>query len=412
MSQWQGYIIAAIIGLLIGTERERHVPKQKVMGVRTFLFIALLGALAGDLEISWLSALIAAFTLGLIVIGYMSQTNADGAEADRGLTTEFAGGIVFCLSYAAHKSPALAATIGPIVALLLFSKKTLHRFIQTIRQSELQAALLLLLGAAVVVNIAPDEIVDPWGIFNPRKFGMLVMILATLEFFSYVITKIFGQKKGALFVGLFGGLVSSTAVLLSAAKSAKTNPASWRTQVSLALTAKLAAFVEVLFIVALVAPSLLLTIWWSVGAGLLLGLVELYFVYRKSDVPHSGLSLTSPLDWKGVIRLAVLLASILFGISVAKQWLGESASLIVSFLTGLFELHGVSLANATLFSQGQLSAKSACTSILFAAMASMVAKIVLAWLIAKGPFARGITVAFLPIIATLGVMVWLFLSVN
>ncbi len=115
------------------------------------------------------------------------------------------------------------------MALILFSKTWLHRFTNAIKPSELQAALLLLLAGVSIISLVPDSPIDRWAIFNPRKFGYIVLILATLEFSSYVLTKMIGQKTGTLVVGFLGGLVSSTAVLVSTARRAKIEPKSWRT---------------------------------------------------------------------------------------------------------------------------------------------------------------------------------------
>ena len=228
MNQWQPYLIAGAIGLLVGIEREKNQNDQKELGVRTFLLISLIGAIAGGLQNLWVAGSIAAFVFGLILISYFSQVRSREISIDRGMTTEFAAGLVFCLGYSAHSSPIVSALIGPVVALILFSKTSLHRFTNAIKPSELQAALLLLLAGVSIINLVPDAAIDPWGIFNPRTFGYLVLTLATLEFSSYVLTKMIGQKAGTLVVGFFGGLVSSTAVLISSAQRAKLEPKSWR----------------------------------------------------------------------------------------------------------------------------------------------------------------------------------------
>lgn len=404
---WQPYLIAVFIGLLVGIERERVHPSQKAMGVRTFLLISLLGAIAGGVEATWLAAALTVFALSLILIAYFSQTISSDPHADRGLTTEFAAGIVFCLGYAAHASPTLSALMGPVVALILFSKRSLHRFTHAIKSSELEAALLLLLGGVAVTNLAPDAVIDHWGIFNPRKFGYLVLTLATLEFSSYVMVKMVGQKKGSLLVGFLGGLVSSTAVLLSSARRAKESPAAWRTLLGSTLAAKFAAIVELLLIVGVIAPPLLVVSAAPVGAGLVACVGALVLVVRKDgQAGGAGLTLKSPLDWRGVLRLSILLAAILASISLAKLWLGDEATLALSFLTGLFELHGISLANATMYQQGHLGLGSAGLNITLALAASLVAKIVIAWIIVGGRFARWLTAVFCFMVLAIGAAAW------
>jgi len=412
LNQWQPYLIAIVIGLLVGIEREKSNSthsSQHAMGVRTFLLISLLGVMAGGFESLWLSATLTAFALALILVSYFNQTHAQGVNVDRGLTTEFAAGIVFCLSYTAHQSPALSAIIGPVVAMILFSKSSLHRFTHAIKPLELKSALLLLLGGVVVVNLAPDHAIDPWKIFNPRKFGFLVITLGTLEFSSYVLSKLLGRKKGSLVVGFLGGLVSSTAVLLSSARQSAKQPKTWRIHLGAALAAKLAAFIELFLIVALISPSLLKNLVWPLSAALAFGLISLVVVTWKKEAASANINLKSPLDWKGVFRLSFILGGILAAISIAKYWLGDSGTFAISFLTGLFELHGVSLANSTMQKQGFLTAEVASLSILLAVIASLLSKIGISWVISRGIFSRALTGIFLSMIAIIVLVGWLTL---
>jgi uncharacterized membrane protein YhiD involved in acid resistance len=50
LTQWKPYIIALAVGLLVGIERENSKADQKALGVRTFLLLSLLGAIASDLQ--------------------------------------------------------------------------------------------------------------------------------------------------------------------------------------------------------------------------------------------------------------------------------------------------------------------------------------------------------------------------
>jgi uncharacterized membrane protein (DUF4010 family) len=407
LSQWQPYLIAIVIGLLVGTEREKSHPHQKTMGVRTFLLMSLLGAIAGGLAEIWLGLLLSIFALALIVVSYFTQTRSRSPQTDPGLTTEFAAGIIYCLGYMAHQSPAFSALMGPIVAVVLYSKDSLHRFIQALQPNELRSALLLLLGSVVVINLVPDKTIDPFGIFNPQKFGYIILILASIEFSGYALLKILGGKKSLLTVGFLGGLVSSTAVLMSSARQAKINPKSWRTFLSSAMAAQLAALIELLFIVGLISKPLLIPIIYRLGPSLIFGTLFFIFIARKAGDQDRIPFLKSPLDWRGVLRLSIFFASILAMISIAKLWLGDQGTLAISLLTGLFELHGMSLATATLFSQDKLNFDVALLSIGTATVASLFAKMAIAWFIERGIFAKALSAALLPMMALICLLLWI-----
>lgn len=407
MDSWQPYLIAIVIGLLVGIEREKAHPIQKTMGVRTFLMISLLGAVAGGLENLWLSLLITAFALSLIIVSYLTQVSVQNRTVDRGLTTEFAAGIIFSLGFLAHQSPSLSAILGPLVAMILFSKKSLHRFTHAIKPSELEAALLILLAGVVVIDFIPNRIVDPWGVFNPRKFGFLVLTLAVVEFLSYLLAKMVGLKKGFLISGFLGGFVSSTAVVLSSARLAKKDSQNWRAPLIATVAANVAALIELLLIIGLVSATLFFKIVFPIGIIIFLSCGILFVLTRKTTEQKSDLNLRSPLDWRGVLRLSIMLGVILAVISLAELWLGDQATLTLSFLTGLFELHGVSLATATMSSNGHLNIDAAIKNIHLAVIASMTAKILISWSIDRGLFARALTAVFLLLIIILCVVLFL-----
>jgi len=399
----QPYLISLVVGFLVGLERERDKHPIKAMGLRTFTSISLLGAIAGGLQQPWIAAIVAFFALSLILISYAHQVRLSQKKADLGLTTEFAAAFVFCLGYVSHTSPVLTALLGPVLTLMLFSKTWLHRFTKGLTHREIEAALILFLAAVVVLNLVPDATLDPLGIFNPRKFGYLVLTLGVLEFGSYVLIKTIGERKGTLIAGFLGGLVSSTAVVLSSARRSLQHPEASMSLLKFCIIAKIAALLQLLLIVGMISLELVQILLPVVGAALLVGTLSLFVLsLRRSQGSAKALTemaLRSPLDLKGVLRLSLLLALILAGISLTKRAFGEEVTFIVTFLTALFELHGVSLATATLFKQGAMSQQMALISLLISIVASLLAKVGISWLVARGLFRKILTLAFLAMAA-------------
>ncbi|MBC7467248.1 MAG: MgtC/SapB family protein [Bdellovibrio sp.] len=401
MNDWEPYLIATAVGLLVGIERENSKGDENALGVRTFFLISLLGAVAGALENSWMSTAITVFALGLISLSYAMQIFEKAELRNIGFTTEVAAGLVFAAGYLAHQSPVLAAALGPIVAAILFSKKSLHRFIHLINSSEIKAAITLLLIAVVVIDLAPDTVLDRWGLFNPRNFGYIILTLASLEFSSYVILKLVGEKNGSLLIGFLGGFVSSTAVVLSSGRQATKNPDSWRTFAVATIAAELASLVELLIIIFLISRPLLMRVGPTIAIVILIGACALLILRRKDQIQNSELILKSPLDWKGVLRLSILFALVLVLITVTENWLGHEATYSLSFLTGLFELHGITFANATLFSKNQLTLQMTNTCLSLAVAASLIAKIAISYSLNRGRFSLVLTAVFLAMIAVI-----------
>ncbi|NJL26229.1 MAG: DUF4010 domain-containing protein [Calothrix sp. SM1_5_4] len=76
-------------------------------------------------------------------------------------------------------------------------------------------------------------------------------------------------------------------------------------------------------------------------------------------------------------------------------------------MTGLFELHGISVAMTTMFTREQLPFTTAFFAILLATMASLIAKIFMLWIAHRGAFSRFMTMAFLLMMIALGLGAWL-----
>lgn len=386
------YLIAGLIGFFVGLEREKAHAGDKALGIRTFLLLSLLGATAGALESPLVQGAIAAFSLSLVGISYYNSR-------DRGLTTEIAAALVFVLGFSAHKEPMVSAVLGPLVALVLISKSPLHAWTKDLKIAEVQAAILLLLLAITVWNLLPDRTVDPWELFNPKKFGYIVLILGGLEFTSYVLVKIWGPRFGHLATGFLGGFVSSTAVTLSLARSSKkrSSPA----DVGVALAALTASLLELVLLVAFISWSLMVDLLPSFVTAIVIGSL-LVWKWRKKDHSHQ-VELRSPLDLKGVIRLSVFFMAVLMVVALAKEHLGSAGILTASLITGTMELHGLTMATATMHKYGRINTDLAHTSLIGAAIASFITKAAIARFVGSsafaGRYALGVTLIGLGMVA-------------
>jgi len=387
--EWQPYLISAAIGLLVGIERERAHPVSGTIGVRTFVLISLLGALAGAIPGTPISLAISLFTLLLVGLSYLASIR--GPDSDRGLTTEFAAALVFILSYLSHTAPMITGVLGPITAAVLFSKSTLHKFTRNIKTSEFQAALLLLLLATVVVNWIEDRPLDPWGVFNPKKFGMLIVVLGSLEFAGYFLTKIFGGKKSAVLLGFLGGMVSSTAVTLSCARASRHDPKGASPFLLSATSAVLASLLQVLVIVGLVSSTVLVAIGLPLAAVIGVNVALLAALARQPYGMGPEINLRSPLEWRGIVRLSFFFALILGVVALVNRAMGDRGSAVLAFIAGMFELHGITLADTTMYATGVMPLEHARRDILLAVTASLAAKVLLCWIFARNNFTYTMT---------------------
>jgi Domain of unknown function (DUF4010)/MgtC family len=195
--------LALAIGLFIGIERER---RRKEAGLRTFAFVAALGAVGGLLGESY--SLLALGLVGILVIFLNIETirTNEGAE----ITTSAALLVTAFIGLLAGQGHTFTPTaLGVATAALLAWKEPLAGFSRALTESELRSAILLAILAFVAYPILPTGSVDPWGLIEPRPVWITVLLIAALGFTNYVLLKLYGAR-GIELTGFLGGLVNST----------------------------------------------------------------------------------------------------------------------------------------------------------------------------------------------------------
>lgn len=383
----QPYLISFALGLLIGIERERaHPAGIQAMGVRTFILFALLGTFAAELRGDFFSITISLFVFGAILFSYF-RTSAKTTQKV-GITTELSGAVVYCLGYLAARESLLAMVIAVAVLLILFSRKSLHAFArESLQPKEIRATITILVIALIVLSFLPNRTVDPWDIFNPRRFGVIVLLLSAMQFAGYVALRLFNRQLGMVLLGFFGGLASSTAVFATLPRYSRRHPTMTWPLVVAAIFAQIGTLVELIAVLLFIAPNLVISVIWPVFGIVAVGLVlSLLVIEDKQNVDVIEMP-KNPLDIRAVLRLSIFIGGMIFLVSLAKRFLPEISVPFINFIGGLFELHSVSIANATLFKGGKIALHDAAINQYLAILASFITKFVLLATLARNRFA-------------------------
>ncbi len=402
------FAISLMIGLLIGIERERSHPKgSQAMGVRTFVLLALLGSLAAWVHEAGLTITISVFALAAILAGYFRSTAKQ--QTDFGLTTEFSGAVVYVLGYISLRAPLLAAILGGAVLLVLLARKGLHTFSRSlIKTQEIQAAVTILIIALGILPFLPNYTIDPWQLFNPRRYCMLVLVLAAIQFGGYISIRIFGQKLGMMLMGYLGGLVSSTAIYATLPRLVHERPTLLYNAVSAAILATTGTLTEFLLIIAFVSPQLTATLLLPVLTTIIVGILLALIIIRNNGASSIEPQHTNPLDLKSVLRISCYIAGMLILIGVANNYIGAKGVQLLSFLGGSFELHSTALATSVLFAEGKILLNATIFALLLAVTGSFLAKMILLWSLARDRFAAITTGCLLIMYAAGAAVYWLF----
>lgn len=405
---FQAFAISLGVGLLIGVERERsHPVGMQAIGVRSFILFAVLGTLTAYMNQLALTLTLSVFVFGAILLGYVRSTRQRRKFPDIGITTEISAGVVYCLGYIAFKAPFLSAVLGGVVLLILLERKLLHTFSRRkLKTREIEAAIILLLFALGVLPLLPNHAIDPWQIFNPRLYGILVIMIAAIQFGGYVAIRIFGESLGTVLMGFFGGLISSTAIFATLPHIVRRQPELTSCASAAAILSTVAMLIEFSVIIFVVSPTLLLQIIAPIFTMMVVGsVIALALLKRKTEqlMIHYPMN---PLDFMGVLRLSFVIGGMIFLVALAKHYLGVAALQIIAFLGGLFTLHSVSLAIATLYQDGKLFAVDAKFALALAVLATFVTKYTLLLSLSRDRFAAITSIALTGMLAA-GTIVYL-----
>ncbi len=187
--QIQPFLVALAIGLLLGFERERSHHRELSAGSRSFALLALAGAVAASFD-TW------AVVVGLVVFGaLLAFAYFRTSDEDPGTTTEIAALVAYLLGALAYSRPALSVALAVIVVGLLISKTRIHRFARKIvSEVEMEDAIKFFVVAFVVLPLLPDQPIGPYGVLNPAKIWLLVVLLTGIGWVGYIGVRALGPR--------------------------------------------------------------------------------------------------------------------------------------------------------------------------------------------------------------------------
>lgn len=400
LEEFHPFALALIIGLVVGTEREyHHKETAAALGVRTFAFIALAGSVAAFMDIPAVTFLMTATVFALVILSYVLSLRGKKGQRDFGLTTEFAAVVVYLTGYLAVKHTSIGIALGIATLAILVSREWLHGFIRKrLKTNELNAAAALIIAVFGVAPFLPDRTIDPWNLFNPRRLVTLISLIGLIHFAGYAAMRLFGARAGLALSGFLAGFISSTAVFLGLRQRLKTNPEQSQAVMASGLFAVVATLSELSLLVYLASPVLFqataVTFLAMIGAAALLAFFLLGPGRTKTRLNTEG----KPLDFKAVVKLGALLSGLIAAVELAHRFFSATGLWIISFLSGLFELHGASLAVAVDHAKGNLTTSLARQAILVTLLASFISKIGILAGPARDAFALKICLALAAII--------------
>ncbi|MFK8013448.1 MAG: MgtC/SapB family protein, partial [Marinicellaceae bacterium] len=274
--------------------------------------------------------------------------------------------------------------LGIILFGILSVKSGLHKFVRTgITKKEMSASLTFLLSAFVILPLLPDDFIDPWGLIQPTRIWLLFVLIAGVQFFSYIALRFVGSQWGMLLTGLLGGFVSATATTLSLALKVKQQPKSVNLIAGGIILAEVSSLIIQMIVITIIIADIPIKLLFLLAIPAITGIIIALFLtfispsHSIDDEEKVAVNVNNPISLKSTLTFALLISFGLIIIALAARYVGTSGVYITSALGGFASQRVVTFSVSELVNSGEMLTVIAATSILLAMTTNMLAKLVI-----------------------------------
>ena len=416
----QKFLIALLLGALVGMEREKHrrnTQPGSFGGLRTFILVAQAGAVSAWLSLHLQSPWL--FIMVVVIVGVVASV-AFVMENRRlneygGLTSEISA-ITVCLLGGAvmYGYTELAVMLGILTSAILTFKQPLHGLVDKVGNDDLYAIMKLLIASFIVLPLLPNEPVDPWQALNLYRLWLLVVLISAMSLLGYVAVRWLGEAHGTVVTGITGGLASSTATTLSFARNSKTNAGDMaaNTQATGILLAWLVMFIRVLITITIVFKPLLplLLIPFGAMAATTAALAGFYYWRGNSHVDRpeqSEVTVKNPFSLIAAMKFGLLFATMLLLVKFAQIYTPSETLYLLAALAGLTDVDAITLSLADYARTATAGLTLAAGAITVAALSNTLVKCGMVMLLGSRPLAKKLILATILILISGGISIGL-----
>jgi len=262
--------------------------------------------------------------------------------------------------------------------LLLALKGWLHDLAKRIEPSDVEATLKFAIITLIVLPLVPNTNFGPTGleVINPYKTWLMVVLIAGLNFFGYILVKVVGREHGLGITGLLGGLVSSTAVTLSFSQRSRVEPGLAPVLALAILLAWTVMFFRVVVEVGIVNLSLAKDLALGMVIMGVVSLVICLLLWRRGRSTEKAEleSGHNPFELGDAIKFGALFAVVIFVAKVAQVYFGNTGLYLAGALAGLTDVDAIALSMAHLAQQDPASSGPAARTIVIAVISNTMVK--------------------------------------
>jgi uncharacterized membrane protein (DUF4010 family) len=342
-----GLLIAALGGTAVGLERQwsghAEGPDARFAGIRTFTMLGATGGFSGWLWAAGVNVPAAILLAGAVAI--IAAAYVAGSRRDIDGTTEVAALVVLAAGVlAGMRSIRLASAIIALVTLLLVEKSRLHALVERIDDVGLRSGVRFAVMALVVLPLLPEGPYGPFGGIRPRELWALVLFFSGLSFAAYVARRGVGPRHGYLVTGLLGGVISSTNVTFTFARTSRGERATARALAYGAVAANSMLYPRVLLATAILNPSVVVPLARYLVLPAIVGALITFIGVRREPAKGSpDITARNPLQLGSALQMTALFQAVLMVVHVAGETWGQSGVLASAAVLGLTDVDALTM---------------------------------------------------------------------
>lgn len=380
----QQVLLAIGLGAIVGIEREHDKVQCKIkekvpmFGVRTAILFSLLG---------FLFAFISVYTdqpMFLLFGGVVGLTVATAVYVMKSYILKYTGATTYVamilvlfngmlVGLGGINNYILAGAIAIVMTLFLASKEHFMKWAKKMTDEDILSSLKFMIIAFVILPFLPNRYIDPWSIFNPFNFWLIVVIVSAISFFSYLSLKFF-STKGLPLLGFVGGLISGSPTAFALADQVKKNKRIANAALSGVFLACLTGILGDIIVISAIwrnFETLSKVLIFQIIAMLVL-MVLAIIVYRKAH--GKPVKVKKPFMITPALEFAVFYLILTAVSAAAKIYLGDVGILPVVILGSLVSSSAMIASIASLQLSGTMGLTNAVYMIVLASSIALLVK--------------------------------------
>jgi uncharacterized membrane protein (DUF4010 family) len=301
--------------------------------------------------------------------------------------------VAFMLGALAQDEPELAAGLAVAVTILLASRTRLHRLVRdTLTEDELHDGLVFAAAALVVLPLAPNRDLGPYGALNPFTIWRLVVLIMAISAVGYVALRIVGPRYGLPFAGFASGFVSSILTIVAMGRRAAKEPGIRAPAVAGAVASSVATVVLNAVIIGATSPEVLRELALPLvlaGAGTIAAAGIAAVRSARSRTPET-ISPGRAFDLRSAVLFAGLLTAVILAGAALTDALGTTGLTLAAAVAGFADAQAATASAASLVATGSIEPKDALVPVFAALTTNTVSKAVAAAVAGRLRFALGV----------------------